>query len=340
MNESKSDIVRVEGVSHVYIKDLKEPGLIGSIKRLFAPRAEEVQALKEVSFSVTSGETIGLIGHNGAGKTTLLKILSGLMLPTRGSVRVLGQDPFKRAPQFLNSIALVAGNKQQLWWDLSALDSFELLRVIYGVEKARCSKVIDELVELLNVGHVVNVPLRKVSMGERMKLEIIGALLHSPKLLFLDEPTIGFDIVSRRDIEDFFASYSTSHECTIILTSHYMEDIERICNRIIWLDFGKKVFDGTKDQLAKLATNQKVLEIQVRNSVAAGAWERYGDAVAQSPYSASFAVAAGDVPALTARLMKDLDVVDIAIHSRPLSDIVHELFKRSRQDAELLKKAE
>jgi ABC-2 type transport system ATP-binding protein len=291
MNERP--VIRIEDVSHTYIKDVKEPGLVGSIKRLFAPKTEDVRALNEISFSVESGETIGLIGPNGAGKTTLLKILSGLMLPGSGSIQVLGCNPFDRAPDFLSRIALVAGNKHQLWWDLTASDSYELLRVIYGVDKGNYEKGLDELVELLHVG------------------------------------------VSRRDLKDFFISYSKSRGCTIFLTSHYMEDIEHVCNRIIWLDFGEQVFDGTKEQIADLVSNKKVLDLQVRSGVSKGAWERYGHVTKSTVYSVSFLVASEEVPALSAQLLNDFDVVDIAIHARPLADIVHELFKRSRRVAKV-----
>lgn len=323
-------IININSISHTYIKEVKEPGLIGSIKGLFKPRTEEINALTDISFSINEGEVVGLIGHNGAGKTTLIKILTGLMMPTKGSVNVLGYNPFKRTHDYLRKIALISGNRAQLWWDMCAIDSFELIRVIYDIDTLDYKRNLYELVELLNVEEVLNTPLRKVSLGERMKLELIGALLHSPQVLFLDEPTIGLDIVSRRSIERFLLSYNENKKCTIIFTSHYIEEIDRICDRIIWLNKGVKVFDDSKSKLSAL-DNQKIVNVKVNNFNGNINWQSYGNVITDTLYSASISCDSLEIPRLTEKLFKELNVIDISIQEKPLSDIVYQLFLDSKK---------
>ena len=324
----KNQIINVDQISHRYIKEVKEEGVMGSIKRLFSGKKQRISALEDISFQINEGEIVGLIGHNGAGKTTLLKVLSGLMLPSQGEVKVLDTDPFQRKNDFLKDIALIAGNKKGLWWDLSPLDSYQLLKTIYGIGDKEYRKVLDRLVPLLKVENLLDVPLRKASLGERMKLEIIGALLHSPKLVFLDEPTIGLDIVARRDIESFLVSYSRESKATLILTSHLIEDIERVCDRIIWLNKGKKVFDGPKEEMAQLLPDKKIVEVKLKepiNSIE----NSYGELVQHSKLAISFQVKSTQMDKFMNGLYQQVDsdkIVDINIHERMLSDVIHELF--------------
>lgn len=332
---TNQSMIKIQDVSHRYIKEIKEPGIRGSLKNLFSPRREEVWALQDVNLEIKRGEAIGLIGHNGAGKTTLLKILSGLMRPTAGSVEVFGQNPFQRAHDFLEQIAFVSGNKNQLWWDLSPIDSYELLRAIYHIDQKQMQRILDELVELLGVGHLLQTPLRKVSLGERMKLEIIGALLHSPRLVILDEPTIGLDIVSRRDIEEFLFRYGQEYGATLILTSHLIEDIERVCQRIVWMNQGQIVFDGAKERVEELLPQQKQVQVSLSRPMVGTDQKmlEHGQVLRHSKTSITYLVETAKIEEFVADLYHKWGaelIGDIHLQNRPLADLIHDLFRQKQ----------
>ena len=242
-------VVHVDSLTKTFVVPEREPGLRASIRALVRRKHREVHAVEAISLDIEQAEVVGFLGPNGAGKTTTLKMLSGLLYPTAGEARVLGHVPSKREREFLRRITLVMGNRNQLQWDLPALDSYELNRAIYRIPRSDFTPHRDELIELLDVGDLVRKPVRNLSLGERMKVEIVGSLIHRPQVLFLDEPTIGLDITMQKRIRSFVAEYNRRHEATVLLTSHYMADVEALCKRVIVIHHGRILFDG---QLARL----------------------------------------------------------------------------------------
>ncbi|MDP2138077.1 MAG: ABC transporter ATP-binding protein, partial [Candidatus Didemnitutus sp.] len=257
-------MIEVEHLTRVFRTYKKKPGFWGGVKGLFTREFEETRAADDISFSIKEGEFVGFLGPNGAGKTTTLKMLSGLIYPTSGTARVAGFDPTKRENEYRRLFALVLGQKNQLWWDLPAMESFFLLRAIYGIDPKQWKETLDELVTLLNVSHKLNVQVRELSLGERMKMELIAALLHRPRVLFLDEPTIGLDVISQRNVRDFLRDYNRKNRTTILLTSHYMADISHLCERVIVIDHGKKIYDGALDRIAGAGARQRIIKFKPR----------------------------------------------------------------------------
>jgi len=250
-------MIEVQKLTRVFRTYKKQPGFWGGVKGLFNRKYDETAAAKDITFSIAEGEFVGFLGPNGAGKTTTLKMLSGLIFPTSGTARVAGFDPTKRENAYRRIFALVMGQKNQLWWDLPAIESFVLLKAIYGLDPAEYKKTLDELVTLLGVTDKLNVMVRELSLGERMKMELIAALIHRPKVLFLDEPTIGLDVVSQRAVRNFLRDYNRKHKVTIVLTSHYMADIKELCERVIVIHKGLKIYDGALDKLESSSGSRK-----------------------------------------------------------------------------------
>jgi len=242
-------MIEVEGLTRVFRTYKKPPGFWAGVKGLVHREFEEIAAAKDISFSIAEGEFVGFLGPNGAGKTTTLKMLSGLIQPTSGRARVAGFDPSKRENAYRRIFALVLGQKNQLWWDLPASESFALLRAIYALPAAEYRQTLDELVELLGIGAKLDVMVRELSLGERMKMELIAALLHRPRVLFLDEPTIGLDVVSQKAVRQFLRDYNRRKGVTILLTTHDIADIERLCSRVVAIDHGRVTYDGTIEDL-------------------------------------------------------------------------------------------
>jgi len=242
-------MIEVQNLTRVFRTYKKRPGFWGGVRGLVKREFEELAAAKDISFSIAEGEFVGFLGPNGAGKTTTLKMLSGLIYPTSGTSRVGGFDPAKRESAYRRIFALVLGQKNQLWWDLPAIESFNLLRAIYALPQAQYQETLDELVDLLDVRAKLNVMVRELSLGERMKMELIAALLHRPRVLFLDEPTIGLDVVSQKSVRNFLREYNRRNKVTILLTSHYMADISELCERVIVIHHGRKIYDGALDAL-------------------------------------------------------------------------------------------
>lgn len=240
-----NEIISVNDVSKIYKITRKEPGLLAGIKNLFFRQFENKIAVDHINFSIQEGEFVGFIGPNGAGKTTTIKMLSGIIHPTEGAIHVMGYIPHRLEHGFKKNFSITMGQKNQLWWDLPAIDSFQLIKEIYEITEPDYTRTLQELTELLEVQSILNTPLRNLSLGERMKFELIGALLHGPKVLFLDEPTIGLDVSSRRRIREFLKYINIEKKVTVILTSHYLEDIEELCNRIIAISHGNIIYDGS-----------------------------------------------------------------------------------------------
>lgn len=304
--------ILAENLRKVYSVQKKRTGLSGSIKDLFSPIQEEKVAAKDVSFVIDEGELVGFIGPNGAGKTTTLKMLSGLLYPTGGKVRVLGFDPWKREYEFLKQISLVMGQKNQLWWDLPAIESFNLAKDIYGIESKVYKKTLDKLVEMLDIGDVLNVQVRKLSLGQRMKAELVAALIHSPKILFLDEPTIGLDVVMQQSMRQFLKEYNRDSDGSIILTSHYMDDVKELCKRVIIIDQGSILYDGLLSEVIAKFSKHKIIEVITPSG------------------TTTHKVLRAKVAEKAAALLKDPNVVDINIKEVEIEDVIRQVFAAPR----------
>lgn len=260
--------IQVENVVKDYKINSKEQGLKGSVKGLFTREKKIVRAVDNISFSIEEGECVGFIGGNGAGKTTTIKMLSGLIYPSQGSIEVFNYKPADRKKEFKKQISLVMGNKSQLWWDLSAFESFDLQRVLYDIPKADFKKRLDRLTETLNVTALIEKPVRSLSLGERMKMELIVSLLYNPRVLFLDEPTIGLDLNSQKNIRKFLREFNQENNTTVIMTSHYLEDIETVCDRLLFIQKGKLIHDGTKDEIIERFSQDAKIYVRYKNNIA------------------------------------------------------------------------
>jgi len=319
-------VISVNKLQKYYKVHQKEPGLAGSIRSLFKRKYYDVKAVDGVSFEINEGELVGFIGPNGAGKTTTLKVLSGLLYPTSGEVSVLGYTPWDRKPAFQKQFSLVMGQKNQLWWDLPAIESFILNKEIYEVPDAQYKKTLDELVELLDVSDVLKVQVRKLSLGQRMKMELIAALIHSPKILFLDEPTIGLDVVMQKKMRDFIKSYNQKFNATIILTSHYMDDVKELCQRVIVIDKGHVLFDGALDEIIKKFANHKLLTVVFSKEVTEKELKEIGTVKEFDYPRAVISVKRATASAAAAELLQTFPVADLLIEEPKIEDIIREVF--------------
>jgi len=322
-------MIEVENLTRVFRTYKKQPGFWGGVKGLVKREFEETRAADSVSFSIKEGELVGFLGPNGAGKTTTLKMLSGLIYPTSGKARVAGFDPSKRENAYRRLFALVLGQKNQLWWDLPAVESFTLLRAIYGLPPAEFKATLDELVELLGVTAKLNVMVRELSLGERMKMELIAALLHRPRVLFLDEPTIGLDVISQKAVRGFLRDYNRRHKTTILLTSHYMADISSLCERVIVIDHGKKIYDGDLDRIAGAGARQRIIRFKPRDGTFPPDWQpAHGVSKAGEDGELVLHVPSEHVTTVCSQILAQGAVDDITIQDVPLEDIISELFSR------------
>jgi ABC-2 type transport system ATP-binding protein len=319
-------IISVSKLKKYYKVHQKEPGLSGSLKSLFNRKYYDVKAVDGVSFEINEGELIGFIGPNGAGKTTTLKVLSGLLYPTSGVVSVLGFTPWERKSAFQKEFSLVMGQKNQLWWDLPAIESFILNKEIYEVPTDQYKKTLDELVDLLEVKDFLKVQVRKLSLGQRMKMELIAALIHSPKILFLDEPTIGLDVVMQKKMRDFIKEYNKRYNATVILTSHYMDDVKELCQRVIVIDKGKILFDGALDEIIKKFAKHKLLTVVFSKKIEEGDLKRIGQVKEFDFPKAVISVKRASASLAAAELLQKFPIADINIEEPQIEDIIREVF--------------
>jgi len=324
-------MIEVENLTRVFRTYKKQPGFWGGVKGLFHREFEETRAADNISFSIKEGELVGFLGPNGAGKTTTLKMLSGLIYPTSGKATVAGFDPTKRENDYRRIFALVLGQKNQLWWDLPAIESFHLLRAIYAIPPDQFKATLDELVKLLDVEKKLNVMVRELSLGERMKMELIAALLHRPRVLFLDEPTIGLDVVSQKAVRQFLRDYNRRHRVTILLTSHYMADIKELCERVIVIHKGSKIYDGALDRLESSGGAKKKIITFLPAATANGAfpesWQsRHGTTRRADDGKFTLCVPGDRVVAVSQEVLSTGPVADITIEDVPLEDVIAELF--------------
>src|SRR3954447_20924284 len=317
--------IEARDLTKVYRTYRKERGLRGAIKGLVRRRYDESRAVDAVSFKIEEGEFVGFLGPNGAGKTTVLKMLSGLLNPTSGNARVLGFVPWERRNEMKRQFSLLMGQKNALWWDLPAQESLELNRAIYGIDRDRFTKVVGGLTELLEVSDKMNVMVRELSLGERMKMELISALIHEPRVLFLDEPTIGLDVVSQKRVRDFLRIYNEEHRIVTLLTSHYMQDIEELCERVIVIDHGRIFFDGPLTDIIDRFSGYKILRLTFEKAVQRD-FSSFGEVIEQTPISVQLKVLRAKVTETCRQLLEACDVSDINVQELPVEEVIRQLF--------------
>lgn len=322
--------VRVEQLSKTYISSKRDPGIMNAIKGVFHRKKTETRAVHDISFQIMPGEIVGFLGPNGAGKTTTLKMLSGILYPTAGSIDVLGYTPWHRERDFQKQFALVMGNKNQLWWDLPAMESFLLNKDIYGVPTDRFDHTIAELTKLLRIENLLNIPVRKLSLGERMKCELVAALLHNPKVLFLDEPTLGLDVVSQNTIREFLKKYNKSHTITILLTSHYMEDIEALSQRVIIMNRGEIGYDGSLAALKARYIDAKELVVTFTEDVFKRQLSVFGKVKDWSSRRVVLEVPKAEAKHVAAGILADFPVDDILINEPAVDDVIRRVFQEGQ----------
>jgi ABC-2 type transport system ATP-binding protein len=323
-------IIEAEGLSKVYRVFQKKDGLLGAVRGLWRREYREVRAVDDVSFTIEPGELVAFLGPNGAGKTTTLKMLSGLIQPSAGSARVLGFVPAERQDPFRRRFALVMGQKNQLWWDLPAADSFQLHREIYSIPQAEFDQTLGELTELLDVGRLTRQAVRELSLGERMKMELIAALLHRPQVLLLDEPTIGLDVVAQVAIQRCLREYHARRGVTMLLTSHYMRDVEALCRRVLVINHGRLVHDGPLEDLADRFGNAKLVHLEFADGQTPTDLARFGQVTKAEEGAADLEVPRENVANLLGAILDRYQVADISVQDPPLEQVIARVFQEAR----------
>jgi len=322
MSHSSAIIARDLG-KHYTVSE-REAGLKAALRGIVRRSTRKVVAVEGVSFTLAPGEMVGFLGPNGAGKTTTLKMLSGLLHPSNGEASVLGYVPWRREHAFLQQIALVMGQRNQLMWDIPALDSFALYQAIYGIDAQTYQRTLNELVDLLDLSHILKKPVRTLSLGERMKCEIVAALLHRPRVLFLDEPTIGLDITIQNRVRAFISEYNRRYEATVLLTSHYMPDVEALCRRVIVIHHGHILFDGELQALVQQFSSHKTITVQVADETPD--LRPYGEIVATDEGRVTLRVHKASVARVVQRLLAEQRIADLTIEDPPIEQVIEQVF--------------
>ena len=321
--------ILTRGLRKVYRVFRKEPGLGGAIRGLFHRRYDEVVAVEGVNLEIGHGELVGFLGPNGAGKTTTLKMLSGLLHPNGGTAHVLGHVPWEREVIFRRQISLLLGQKNQLLWDLPARESFELNRAIYGIDRDAAQRTIDHLSALLEVRELLDKPVRELSLGERMKMELIAALLHKPKILFLDEPTLGLDVVSQHRVRDFLRHLVAEEKITTILTSHYLQDIEALCRRVVIIDHGRIIHDGSWEQIVRNFSDRKEIVLRFKETAPDLQGEEWGEVVSRDGATLRLRVTPSRATEISRRAIDLPGLEDIRIEAMPVEEVIRRVFASS-----------
>ena len=326
--------IHVADLRKTFFVPVREGGLRAAVRSLFRRENKAIPAVDGISFDIEPGEVVGFLGPNGAGKTTTLKMLSGLLYPTSGEVSVLGFEPSRRQSAYLRQITMVMGNRNQLQWDLPALDSFDLIRAIYRLDPADFRRTRDEFIELLDLRELVTKPVRNLSLGERMKMEFVGALLHRPQVLFLDEPTLGLDVTMQKRIRTFVAEYNRRFGATVLLTSHYMADVEALCRRVVVIHHGRILFDGALADLSTRFDSTKTIGVTLSDGAADGPADlsAYGEVLSTDDGRTILRVSRADAPEVTTRLLRDLPVADLTIEDPPIEDVIERVFADARDE--------
>ena len=318
--------IEIEKLSKSYFVYQKREGLGASLRGLFHREQREVKAVRGIDLTVEQGEFVAFLGPNGAGKTTTLKLLSGVITPTGGEARVMGFVPWKRENAYRRRFALVMGQKNQLWWDLPAQESFRLHQQIYRIAPDNYQQTLDELTSLLDVRRLLQQPVRELSLGERMKMELIAALLHSPEVLFLDEPTIGLDVVAQHNIQQFLKFYQQKRHITILLTSHYMKDVTALCKRVVIIAHGRMQYDGSLSGIIDRFSGQKIVTLQLAEEQTMGDLTRFGTVLEVEPPKARLLIERRQVPRVMAAILDQYAVEDIGVEDPPLEDVIADVF--------------
>jgi ABC-2 type transport system ATP-binding protein len=325
-------IIEIHSLEKSYRVYQKKEGLRASLAGLFRREYRDVQAVRGIDLQVQEGEFVAFLGPNGAGKTTTLKLLSGVIYPTAGSATVMGFVPWKRDNEYRRRFALVMGQKNQLWWDLPAQESFRLHQQIYRIDAASFRRTRDELTSLLGVASLLNQPVRELSLGERMKMELIAALLHSPKVLFLDEPTIGLDVVAQHNIQKFLKEYQKRHNITILLTSHYMKDVAALCKRVIIIARGQLKYDGSLGGIVDRFSGFKIVTLLFAQDRFPESLGKYGQVLELEPPKARIRIERQSVPKVLANILDQCPVEDVSVEDPPLEEVIAEMFSQVGDD--------
>lgn len=321
--------IRIRSLAKSYRVYQKKEGLMASLRGLFNRQYREVKAVRGINLDVEQGELVAFLGPNGAGKTTTLKLLSGVISPTDGEATVLGYVPWRRENAYRRRFALVMGQKNQLWWDLPAAESFRLHQQIYCIEPADFQRTLDELVDLLNVQRLLNQPVRELSLGERMRMELIAALLHSPDVLFLDEPTIGLDVVAQHKVQQFLKHYQETRRITILLTSHYMKDVAALCKRVVIIAQGRIMYDGSLAGIIDRFSGHKVLTLHFADGNMPNDLDRYGEILEWAEPKAKLRVDRSVISDVLSAVLAEHTIEDVSVEDPPLDEVIAEVFVQS-----------
>lgn len=321
------EIIVVKNLSKIYPVAIKEPGFKGTITHFFRRTYREIKAVDNISFQIEAGEIVGFLGPNGAGKTTTLKMLTGLIHPSAGSVRVAGYIPYNRQSKFLEKTSLVMGQKQQLIWDLPALDSLKINAAVYKIPEPIFQQRLIELTEMLSLQEKLNQPVRKLSLGERMKAELLAALLHHPQVLFLDEPTLGLDINAQAAVREFLKEYNQRYQATILLTSHYMADITALCKRVIIIYQGQLIYDGSLEELLERFAPYREIRVELAQAIPESKLAQYGEIQKVEGQEVRFLVRREELTATVAQILAHLEVLDLSVTDPPIEEVIGRLFQ-------------
>ncbi|HEX3724933.1 MAG TPA: ABC transporter ATP-binding protein [Pirellulales bacterium] len=327
-------IIEIDSLAKSYRVYQKQEGLLASMRGLFRRTYREVEAVRGIDLRVESGEFVAFLGPNGAGKTTTLKLLSGVINPTRGTARVMGYVPWRRENAYRRRFALVMGQKNQLWWDLPAQESFRLHQQIYAIEPAAFTRRLDELVNLLEVRQLLGQPVRELSLGERMKMELIAALLHSPEVLFLDEPTIGLDVVAQHNIQSFLRHYQQQRQMTVLLTSHYMKDVAALCHRVVIIAHGQIMYDGSLGGIIDRFSGHKIITLVFPGDEVPQDLARFGELLEQQAPKVKLRVDRNGIADALAAILAQNTVEDVTVEDPPLEEVIAEVFSLANEQAE------
>ena len=322
-------MIDVKNLTKVYKTAIKNKGIQGAVEYLFKRQYKKVKAVDKINFHVDKGELIGFIGPNGAGKTTTIKMLSGLLFPTAGEIKVAGFIPFERKKDFLKKISFLMGQKNQLFWELPAHDAFLANKQIYEVEEVKFKRQLDYLINLLNVSSLIAQPVKTLSLGERMKMELIASLIYEPEILFLDEPTIGLDIISQKSIRDFIKKYQREKKATVILTSHYLQDIVHLANRLIMINKGRIIYNGNVEKINQKYSRHKIIKVVLRKKVDLDVLKSIDDHFEYHYPVVSFRISKEELAEKISQVTEKLDFVDLDIQGLPIEEIVSALWKNA-----------
>ncbi|QDU55631.1 ABC transporter ATP-binding protein [Aeoliella mucimassa] len=327
-------VIEIRGLKKSYRIYQKREGLWASLTGLFHREYRDVHAVKGIDLKVEEGEFVAFLGPNGAGKTTTLKLLSGVISPTAGEAKVMGFVPWERTNEYRRRFALVMGQKNQLWWDLPAAESFRLHQQIYRIEPTEFDRTLAELTDLLSVEQLLHQPVRELSLGERMKMELIAALLHSPEVLFLDEPTIGLDVIAQHNIQKFLKHYQEVRKITILLTSHYMKDVAALCKRVVIIAKGQIMYDGSLAGVIDSFSSHKIVTLQFIDDQVPGDLDRFGDVIEMVPPKVKLRVERSNISRVLSSVLADYSLEDVSVEDPPLEEVIADLFTQSSQRAE------